>query len=464
MTLAFGSAIGNIFNRLGSLAQWVKQLQAYQAAQKTNMIDGVVGAVAQLDGEPDIQAIIGDNYISSLNSPDNIGSLAQQVAEAIVNRMIFRDNPQINQNLTSFNTLTSINEVIRQMKQEQATILAMTITGTPTAFTGTGNGVVVFSNKRPLDGLVLENSFGETVLFTCTADSYLGGATPFNETINITGAGSESDLFAFDWPLGSNGQASVSAVDGDTSNGSNNLLTNSNFNSWQSTTVPNNYIIDTNSRNITQDTGIVYTGTSSLKLTGDGSTKVQFRQQFNSASGTSSVLTPLTQYSFNIFLRRDGVAANTGILTIDLEDGLGNILQDANGVNNSFTIDLTQLTTQFAAYNVAFRTPLIMPPALYLRYQNSTPLPNGRGVYLAKASLGQMTQLYTSGPFFNVHSGSIPYVFGDYAKCLVTNSRGAGGTLSTWQTALAQLFANYAFSNEILWPSSATPTVSDQLI
>lgn len=465
MPLSFSSATGNLMNRLGKLGLLLKQLRSYQTAQLANMTNTTNGVVAQYDGESDIQAIMGSSYIGLLGGSEGMGSIAQSMAEATVNRMVFRDNPRISQTLQSLNTVSSINEIIRQMKVQGASVLAMTITATPTIFTGTGNGVLVASVKRPFDGKVLENSFAETMLVTCTNDSYVGGATAGNESFLATGVGQQSNLFAFDWPLGSNAQQELSAIDGSVNNGSGNLLTNSGFENWTNN-VPDNWTLNTGTAgtNIIKETSIVYDGGNSVNLVGDGSTLTQISQQLDNSAGTSGSLDPLIQSGFNIWLRRDGTAAGAGVLTIDLADAvLGNVVKDANGVDNSFTIDLTALTTIFTAYNVAFRTPLIMPTNLYLRIRMTTALTSGRSVYLDRGSLGLMTQIYTGGPYLSLHSGSIPFTFDDYAQVAVTNSRGAGGTLDTFQTLLARILP-VVYQNEILFPSSSVPTISDSAL
>src|SRR5689334_24217135 len=152
MTLSFASANGNLFNRLGKVGALVKNVKSYMGTQLVSMTDTTTGVVAQLNAEADVQAIMGDAYIGILSAADtNIGSTCQQLASAVINRMVFRDNARINQTLTQSNTLASIMEVIRQMGAANATVLAQTVTGTPTAFMGTGNGAVVVSLKRPAD-------------------------------------------------------------------------------------------------------------------------------------------------------------------------------------------------------------------------------------------------------------------------------------------------------------------------
>lgn len=463
--LSFADAPGNLFNRIGKLGQLIKQMRSYQASMLLNFTDTTYGVVAQLNAESDIQAQVGSAYIGAVNAANSTLGSIQGVATAIVNRQIYRDNPRYGQTLTSQNTLASIYEVIRQMKIAGALVLAQTITATPTSFTGVGNGVINTSVRRPLDGLVLENAFAETLLLVCTSDSYLGGATEGNETFALTGVGQQGDVFAFDWPLGSNASTSLSAIDGNVDVGSGNLLTNSGFESWATTTnVPDNWslTVGTAGTNTLKETTIVYDAPPnfSLAIVGDGSTLTALKQQFDSSTGTTGTLEPLTQYGYNLFLRRDGTAAVAGVLTIDLIDGSNNVILDANSVANTFNIDLTALTTVFTSYRGQFRTPVIMPSAVYIRMRLSTALTNGRTVYLDKSSLGLMTQAYTSGPFACIHAGSIPFLQGDYGTIAITNSRGAAGTYSTFQTLWAQLFPEM-ISNEILLPSSSVPNISD---
>lgn len=462
----FNSGAGSLFYRLGKLGLLVKQVKSFQTSQLANLTNTTTGVVAQYNAESDIQALVGSAYIGQLNNPGTaVGGLVQNVATQTVNRVVFRDDPQLNQTLQQVNLLASLQEIILQMREQAATILAATITLTNSSFTGTGNGTINSSAKRPSDGLVLENAYGENVLFTCTNDSYVGDAIAGNEGFQVTGAGTLTNFFAFNWPLGSNCSVGVSAIDATEDVGGGNFLTNSDFEDWTAN-VPDNWtlVVGTAGTNIARQGTIVYTGSYSLEFIGAGGTATQIRQQFDSSSGTLGELDPLTQYSVALWLRRDGTAAAAGVLTVDLTDSSGNVVADENAVNNSFTVDLTALTTTFAAYKGVFRTPHVMPSSVYLRLRTSTPLTNGRSVYLDHLSLGQMTQCYVSGPYVAVHSGSTNFVQGDYGTVTVTNSRGAAGTLSTFQTLLAQFFPSQVYGNELLFPSASSPTISDGLI
>lgn len=470
MPLSFADAQGNLFNRIGKLGLLVKQQRTYQTAQLANMTDTANGVVSEFNAESDIQAIMGSAYIGLLDDgATSLGSTAQAIAAATVNRMVFRDNPQINQTLTGANTVASIQEVIRQMNVAGARVFRTAVSSAVTQFgatvTNTGNAVVTASVIRPLDGLTLENAFDEDLKVVCTADSYTGGAVEDNETLTITGTGSQDNVFAFNWPLGSNATVTVNAIDGNTSAGSGNLLTNSGFDTYVTTAnVPDNWslVVGTAGTNLFQDTGVTYDGASALRVTGDGTTLIRFRQLFGDSTGTSEDLDPQTQYSFNVWVRRDAVAAAGGVMRVELTDVNGVVMNDENGAANAFDINLTALTTVYAPYSGVFRTPVVMPSAVYIQFRMTTgnALSSGRSVYFDKAGLGIMTQVYTSGPYVAVHAGSAPLVTNDLATVAITNSRGSGGTLDTFQTLFARLFPEM-LSSELLLPSSDVPNISD---
>ena len=466
--LSFGDAPGNLFNRLGRLGKVISALDAYQNAQLTNLTDTTYGVVAQYNTESDLQAQIGSSYIGTLNSPGTVGSSLGSLAAATFNRMVFRDNPQISQSLNTLNLSVSINEVIRQMGLAGATIRACTVTATPTGFTGAGNGTFVASVRRPLDGKVLENSFAETVLVTVTDDSYTGGSTEGNEGLLVTGTGVSISPFAFDWPIGSGASVGVSAIDGAASNSSGNLLTNSGWDDWTvNLSLPDNWTLEvgTAGTSVYQEFTITYDPppNSSLAIVGDGVTLVALKQEFGIASGTPPFLFPLIQYGVNLYIRR-GASAGTGTLAVELVDDDGNLISDEGGNVNQYTIDLSALTTTFTAYSGSFRLPRVVPYPNYIRLRMTVALQAGRTVYLDKMGFGVMSQLYTSGPYFAAFSGSVPFEFGDYATCPVTNSRGAAGTLDTFQTLLQRLMFNTVMAEEILFPSSSVPSISDTLI
>lgn len=462
--LSFSDANGNFYNLLGRLGGVLKLLRTYQSSAKAVMVDLPDGVTGQTKLEADVQAIMGDNYLSILQaSGANVGGTLQQIAAAYLDRLVYRDSPRPGQTLTSSNVSASLGELIRQMKAQGATVRRHVLGSSVGAFTGTGNGVLCVSATRPADGLPLEHLFAETLTAVCTQDSFLGGVTAGNETLTVVGAGSQGDVFAFDWPLGSDCVASLQAIDGASDVSAGNLLTNSGFDSFTAN-VPDDWdlMVGTAGTDVLEEASAVYGTGKALGVVSDGSTLVQIRQTFGSSSGTTAQLDSLSQYAFCIFLRGDGVPSSQGTLVVDLFDGT-NVITDAAGASCSVSIDLTGLTTLYAGYVGVFRTPMVVPDTCYLRVRFSVPADAGRSVFLDKLSLGFMSQLYVGGPYVSCHAGSVPFVTGDYAAITMSNSRDGSGGLDTFQTVMARLFPQM-ISQELFLPSSSVPSISDGLI
>lgn len=470
--LVFTSSPGTIFSQIGNLGYLLKQCQSYQGTLQNNLINLTNGSVTQFVAMSDIQALIGSNYINQVNSPGStLGGLITNIAIQALNRQIFLSNSRISQTLQSLNTVTSLQELIRQMKVAGATVLQMTVSATlPTgsnggSFTGIGNGIINYSLKRPSDGLLLENIFPELLQFVCTQDSYTGGATAGNEGFTITGQGSETNQFAYDWPLGSNCQITLNAINGDASNSSGNILTNSGFTtaSTGNANFPANWVltVGTPGTNIFLNSGIIYTAGNSLQLLGDGSTLININQPFNnSTTGTGGILNPLAQYSLNLFMRRDGTTVSAGVLTVDLVDQNNVVIQDQNGVANTVSFNLNTLSTNWASFTGIFRTPQVLPTNQFLRMRLTTAINSGASCYIDKSSLGFASSCYVSGPWVVVHSGSIPFVSSDYASVLISNAFAGGGNQGTFQCLFNKLFSMQ--QNDLLLPSSASsPTIVD---
>lgn len=465
--LSFASATGNLFNRLGTIGSAVKQLRAYQTAQSPVLINTTTGIVAQYNSESDLQALIGSSYQSLLNTVAGAGGTLQTLASYTVNRMVYRDNPQPGQTINTVNNLIALSEVFRQMKAEAATVLAATVGSTIAQFynsnSNIGNGFVVVSTVRPLDGRVLENAFAEDILLLCTADSYLGNATVGNEQFTVSGQGIESNVFAWDWPQGSGATMNVNAIDGSKDNSSNNLLTNSGWDAWTGST-PNDWTVVAGASTISKETSLTYDGAAAIKLTGDGASLTQFKQQFNSSAGTTGTLSPLSQYAGTVWLRRGGTTPSAGQMAVELVDQNGAVVNDAGGTPNQTLINLTGLSTVYAPYSYVFRTPLALPGQQWIQFRETAGNSlTGGTVYLDRSSLGVMSQLYTGGPFLSVHSGHQPFVQGDFATAVISNTARASGGLNTFQCLLFVLFPEVS-QYELMAPSSSSPTISDGLI
>ena len=175
-------------------------------------------------------------------------------------------------------------------------------------------------------------------------------------------------------------------------------------------------------------------------------------------------LAPLEQYSFNIFHRRGAAAVSAGQLQIDLVDRSSNaVILDEDGTANRLNIALTGLGMNWTNSTFTVRTPRIMPATYGLRFYNPAgqAVSNTHSVYIDRYGLGLMTQTTRSGIYVACHSGSTQFAEGDRGVLTVANSRGAAGTLDTFQTLIYRLLHPLIRDEEIIIPYSSVPTLSD---
>lgn len=382
--------------------------------------------------------------------------------------------------------------LVNQMANSADAIQQVTASsGSQAAFTGTtpiGNGKI-YGSVLNRYGKTLQYCFPETVTFRCTKDSYSGGATSGQETFSASGQTLLTDVYAYNWPYGSGSTKSMTACDPRSSNSGGNKLYNSGYETFSTTDYPDNWVIVTGpaSTNVFQDVTAadVYTGSSSLKLTGAGGTTISITQQFNKAAsttagagGTPATLLPDTPYLFSIWVRAISAAPLAGVLTVDLIDQAGNVITDDAGSSNSFTIDLTATTTTYANYSGVFRLPASMVNTaglsasqyVRLRIRTSTLITNGSSVNIDHACFSEMTQLYTGGPYFGVHSASKPFTTGDAWTIAIANN--GGGTAPQWPLWLERIFGMHTFDSvasiptgmQIPFSTGGGITVSSSLI
>lgn len=471
---------GGFFPSIGKHGLAANRLKTLQTNLEADLTNAVTGLVAQYAAEIDLRASVESNYINILNgAAANLSGFLSSLAASTANRLVFRDVARQGQTLQQQNTLASVLEIVRQMAEQGGVTIRQhdSIAATATGFSRPNGiqapqplqngGVLVTSIRRPSDGLILQHALAEDITVSVTDDSYLSGAAAGNEGLAFSGEGEQQDPWAFNWPLGSDCSGSLSAIDGQVSNGAGNKLRNSSFETWSGGR-PSFYTINSGLGLLGQETTITFENSpsSALRITGDGATLLEMQQPFNNGSaGTVDELDPLTQYSYAVWLRR-GAAAITGTLRFELVDNFLATLPDAGGTLNRMEVDLANLNTTWQAFTVMVRTPHIMPSPYSWRIYNPAggAVSSGGLVYIDKGGLGDATQTTRSGIYLACHSGATRFATGDRAVVTTTNGRGSGGTLNTFMTLLYRLFFPLFRDEEIIPPYSTTPTVSDNLL
>lgn len=449
---------GGLFTRLGKLGKIMFKVNGDQSDLAT-----VFGEIAAQYASTllDVGGRIANSQTGLIRSQSGIVGQVRQEAVNTVIAMVEADAPAAARSLAD-----ALNEVRRQMIAGGATVKTSTVSvafaavGSPT-----GSGVRVSSTKRG-DGLVQENMFAEVGRLVCTADSYSGGATAGREPFRYVGESNlGASIFDYDWPNGSEAATTLRAVSADEdASQAGNLLTNGDMETWSGGTPTingNNWVTTgTAGTDFAQNASSPFRGSFDFKFLAGTGANTALAQTFNSAAGTTTQLKPLTSYAFNVWMKRDGVVT-AGVITVDLVDGSDTVINDAQGVPNSFTQTCSALTTSYAGVNGVFRLPAVLPSTVKLRIRMSTAL-TGANVLMDDVCLTPLTAAYVGGPGLAVFSGVTPFVLNDTWTVTGTNNRGGASFLATFQ-ALFDRFFNARQLNFLL-PSDAAPTIADSLI
>lgn len=359
-------------------------------------------------------------------------------------------------------------ELRRQMLVSGDSVQDCLVTATSAnAGTPVGTGVVVLTTKRG-DGLVQENLIAEVGRLTCTADSHTGGRTAGQESFTYVGARNLASTFDHDWPQGSNASLTLTCVSpGQDASAAGNLLTNGDFEDWTGSPLqPEHWAISGGAwaTEVSQNA----TGISGFGLLFAAAATPRVYTVFDSAestgadAGTTAEPTPLRSYAVNLWLRRSAAALGAGTLRVRLTDPNNNVVADEQGVDNSFTIDLTTLTTAYTAFNGVFRLPAVYTAPAKLEITVTVAADQSfllDDVAFAPLSAPAASGLGT-GPGVAVFRGATAWKAGDAKDITTTNDRGAATYNATFQALILRLLGRPGF----LLPSAGVPTILDDLI
>jgi hypothetical protein len=204
----------------------------------------------------------------------------------------------------------------------------------------------------------------------------------------------------------------------------------------------------------------VYQGGKALEFVGNSSELTSIYQEFDNGDlGTAAALSQLNQYAVNCWIKVDVVPA-AGVLEIALVDGAGTIINDAQGVANSFTKSLPAATTGYLPLNGVFRTPAVMPTIARLRIRLTTALSTGSTLFIDELCFAGMSQSFQGGAYIACFAGNVPMIGNDTARdrwtWTLTNTAGL------FQRLFDRFFAMKSL--QLLLPSASSPSISDSLI
>jgi hypothetical protein len=444
-----------LFDRLGKIGHIPYALAAAQAAVPADL-DALF---AEYEGTGDSD-LIGSLLTAQDGLPASVVSIASSIsglAAATLVRMVQASVPSIR------SVGSSLLELIRQMGVGAESVDQCTVSVSAAALTtNTGAGTVVLSTKRG-DGLVQENMVAEVLRLVCSADSYTGGATVGRESFQLAGPPNTVGLWNYNYPTGSGAVTSTTAVSADQDGvASGNLTTNGDVEDWTDDATPEleRWTMSGTWGTDMARSGTAYRGSYSLALKA-GTTANIYQQFGDGADGTAPVPTPL--YSYAVCFRARALAGTVsgGVLTVELVDDTGTVVNDEQGTANSFTLTLSTLSTSWSAVTGVFRVPNIPPDVLRLRLRVSTALA-GDDVLLDDVCASQLRAAYPGGFGFAVFSSAVPYLKGDGYDLTATNNRSGENYLGTFQALFDRLFGMRGLN--LLLPSSGTPTQPDTKI
>lgn len=461
MSLSFTNTAGNLFNRLGRFGRLARLGRVFQGDLKT-YYDALLAQFDSSVASPLQSAVDGVAGLRDLAREGAVGAYMNGLilsATRTVQEMVKADKP------TAAGTLAeALEEVRKQMVAAGASVQQCAVTATTAAAgTNSGDGVLVATTKRG-DGRILELIIPEVSYVNVVADSQTTGATAGSETLQYIGEVSSQTVWSQDYPIGSGISTVLTAidtgVDGTAGIQYGNVLVNGDMESFTSNT-PNNWTAAVGTAGVDfQQGATVYSGTKSLQFIG-GATNTALYQEFNNSTGSPVALSPSTSYAIAFRARMD-VAPAAGVLTVELVDSGGTVINDDQGVANSFTVNLVTLGTSFVSQTGVFRLPKSVPSVVRLRLRMSTALSVSRNLFVDHMAMGRVTTLYDGGPGLAAFSGNAKFVIGDYFTLTTTNDFGGSSNLSTFHWLLDQLFGLRSIG--VLFPVSGAPTVPDTII
>lgn len=429
-----------LFDRLGRIGYVMKIVQDFFAGSAVNQLEKEVNDVlAKFDGASNVIRSSVDGLVETKSrfqlDPEAFMLGLKQCAETTFIEMAHADNP-----LQEKTIERALEEVAVQMTAASETIDANEPTVTVTA-AATNEGVAsVVASLVGTNGRTLQCVYPEDITLTVTSSVAQGG------TIAIYGEASlaENGQSVF-WPDGSAASTTITVINP----ASDGYLINGGFENWTAG------VLDTWTAitgTLAEETTIKQFGAKCAKVTGNGSTLHQVRQD------VTGFLEQRVNYVATIALRLSSVPA-AGVLVLDLFDGT-NVINDDNGTPQTFSISLTTgiSTTAFTTVSTVFRLPSPKPTQIFFRIRFSTALSNTVILYLDSCSFGVTpTQLYTGGPYLAVVSTASTLSLGDKWTVTVANDlRGA------FQTLIWQLFNLPAY--QLPSNTAGTETISDALI
>lgn len=411
---------GGLFTRIGKLGSIIDDVNAHRGTDVPSLINSVV-----LDYQSADQDVINNlySYLSSYQSGNSsLPSSLKSMAQSLVVEMVEDVSPQPSKSLSN-----AIGFIVRSMKGTGDTVKGPTISSSVTYDASNIGNPFAFVSMLDDTGLPLGNSFAEVATATVSFDSQTGGVASGSEVLTASTPYAVSDTLSWLYPGGSGSSQSFTAIDALASpvGGHLNWVSNGAMETWTVSNVPDGWHYGTGAagtqflRSTTH-----YDGSYSLSIVGDGTTLSEAYQEFTIPGGSSMdspiIMYPYYQLGICLYLSVTGTSPS-GILRVSLTDGTS-VINDASGNANSFTVDVSTLTSSFTPHGGAFRLPAVIPARVLLELKLTTAIPSGVTLYVDRVSMSRMQSLYQGGPRICIFSGNSRMIKGDKIYVNISNN------------------------------------------
>ena len=409
-----------LFARLGKLFQMAKTIRAQMVVLRTEYSD-IINQYT--DADMYMVGHLTEQIENRINDAQKLVRIVRMDAESTLIEMMDDDLVSSNGGGLEHKTVhIALRELIRQMEANSQSVDGTTISiATPSSF-GTGKGSMVLSSLASQalapDAVSYPSVRTELVRAQCVKDANDPSISENAEMFQVMGQRAEGRLDE-EWPKGSGMRAIVHAVDP-----ANDQQSGPDFENFVSNT-PSGWTIATGTAGaqVFEATSGQYTGSSALKLTGNGSTATKLTQAFNSASGTFGRIKPDTLYTISVAVKRAGTATQ-GVLKIYATDG--SAVLNSSDTNRKMLVEIpyndARLTTSYVLVTVACMTPKEILKGSYFVIETSTAFNSGVDIYVDHLSLAEMYRTQPGGVAVQVVSGATRFAFDDESTSQVTNN------------------------------------------
>jgi hypothetical protein len=429
---------GGYFTRQGKIIGEFNRVTNFYGSSLTSAFNGIWAEFASAQ-QPAVQNLP--------NAVDTFRTTPQIYLTELVNSGINAQILQVDDDssLTPYTLGEAIRRVIAQMKSTAQSINRPTVSSTPASDSGNLGNATLLTHTKNEFGDPLDMILAETVNFRCNADP---GAS-YQASVVAVGQAQVSP-YSHEWPAGSGCNVTFNVVDGN----SDTLVTDGGFNQWTGTgnNSPVKWLIVNGAPGVTvfRDTNNGLRGLHAAKITSDGTSLTQLRQQIT--------LEVNTVYCVSVYVKINTLTP-TGTFRIAFCDNNGNIINDDTGSSLSLTSNLNgQIGTNYTLVSAFFATPRQLPSSTFVQIGIAGAVTAGRQISMSLAAVNKAVQLYAGGPFVTIVSKDLRTSLNDKWTCTYTNSLGK-------QSFARGMDRLYGMRNlGLYFPSSTSPTISDTLV